>query len=213
MFEALLSAITFPHLRALGPSDQELVDRFRGGDRRAFDEIVHRYRDRVYTLCLRWLDDPEGAEEIAQDVWIALFRSLPSFRGEAQLSTWIFKVTVNHCKNRRSYRRRRGWGRTEALGPSRDEEDVPERQIADEGAQTDLRVHSKEAERLVGEALAALDEDHRQVLLLRDVEDLAYEDIAEILDIPRGTVKSRIHRARAELASVLARRIRPQDVV
>jgi RNA polymerase sigma-70 factor (ECF subfamily) len=213
MFEALLSAITFPGLRALGPSDQELVERFRGGDRRAFDEIVLRYRDRVYTLCLRWLDDADGAEEIAQDVWIALFRSLASFRGESQLSTWIFKVTINHCKNRRSYRRRRGWGRTESLGPVAEDEDMPERQIADEDARTDIGVHSREAEQLVGAALAALDEDHRQVLLLRDVEDLAYEEIAEVLDLPRGTVKSRIHRARAELAAVLAKRVRPQDVL
>ena len=212
MFEALLSAIVFPGVRNGGPSDTELVERFRGGERRAFDEIVRRYQDRVYTLCRRWLDDVQGAEEVAQDVWVALFRSLGAFRGDAKLSTWIFKVTVNHCKNRRLYRHRRGWGRHEPLGPPADD-DQPERQLADEGPGADHALHQSEAERLVGDALAQLDDDHRQILILRDVEDLAYEEIADILDLPRGTVKSRIHRARAELASVLARRTRREDVL
>lgn len=212
MIEALLSAIVLPGLRALGPTDVELVDRFRTGDRRAFDDIVRRYRDRVFTVCRRWLEEPSAAEEVAQDVWIALFRSLGNFRGDSQLSTWIFRITVNHCKNRRLYRRRRGWGRTESLSAVPDD-DVPERQIAAEGPWADLAVHQSEAGDLVNEALGQLDEDHRQILILRDVEDLAYEEIADILDLPRGTVKSRIHRARAELAAVLARRIKREDVI
>lgn len=212
MFEAFLTAIVYPGAsRTGGPTDVELVERFRGGERRAFDEIVRRYQDRVYTLCRRWLDDPQAAEEVAQDVWVALFRSLTGFRGEARLSTWIFRVTVNHCKNRRLYRHRRAWGRHDALGPATDD-DVPERQLADEGPIADGVLAQAEAEQLLAGALDALDDDHRQILLLRDVEDLAYEEIAEILDLPRGTVKSRIHRARAELASVLARRLRPEDV-
>lgn len=212
LFEALLSAIVYPRVRAGGPSDSDLVARFQAGDRRAFDEIVRRYRDRVYTLCRRWLDEVEAAEEVAQDVWVALFRSLGGFRGDAKLSTWIFKVTVNHCKNRRQYRRRRGWGRHDSLTAEPDE-DKPETQLPADGPGADGALHGREAEKLVSAALAELDDDHRQILLLRDVEDLAYEEIADILDLPRGTVKSRIHRARAELASVLARRIRREDVL
>lgn len=212
MLGVLLSAMTLPGTRLPGPSDAELVERFRAGDRRAFDQIVRRYRDRVYTLCRRWLEDTEVAEEVAQDVWVALFRSLGNFRGESQLSTWIFKVAVNHCKNRRLYRRRRAWGKHESLSPQADD-DVPVRQLADETAAADLSIHAAEAGQLVSLALAQLDEDHRQILLLRDVEDLAYEEIADILDLPRGTVKSRIHRARAELAAVLTRRIKREDVL
>lgn len=212
MLLGLLAAITFPTLRLPGPTDAELVERFRGGHRPAFDEIVRRYRDRVYTLCRRWLDEEEGAEEVTQDVFLALFRSLAGFRGDARLSTWIFKVTLNHCRNRRQYRRRRGYGRHEALGP-RVEDDAPEREIEDLSAQTDAGRNTSEATSLVMEALATLEEDHRQILLLRDVEDLSYDEIGEILDLPGGTVRSRIHRARTELAATLSRKIRKEDVL
>ncbi len=211
MLLALFAAVSFPGLRLAGPTDVDLVDRFQHGDRRAFDEIVRRYQDRVYTLCRRWLDDAQGAEETAQDVFIALYRSLPGFRGESQLSTWVFKVTLNHCKNHRLYRNRRAYRKHEAIGPRPDDEG-PEHQIADEVARTDASVHRLEAESLVSHALAQLDEEHRQILLLRDVEDLPYEEIGDILDLPRGTVKSRIHRARAELGAILARKMGREDL-
>lgn len=211
MAGALFASVGIPGLRLAGPSDAVLVERFKAGDRRAFHEIVVRYQDRVYTLCYRWLGEPQTAEDTAQDVFLALYRNLANFRGDAQLSTWIFKVTLNHCKNRKLHRSRRGYGRTESLGP-RPEDEGPERQIAAEGPGADHGTDSREARALVGAALERLDEDHRQILLLRDVEDLSYEEIAEILELPRGTVKSRIHRARAELAAVLGRQIGPEDV-
>ncbi len=121
MIFALFAAVSFPNLRLSGPTDADLVDRFQHGDHRAFDEIVRRYQDRVFTLCRRWLDDAQSAEETAQDVFIALYRSLPGFRGESQLSTWVFKVTLNHCKNHRMYRTRRGYRRHESLGPQPDD--------------------------------------------------------------------------------------------
>jgi len=210
MIGALL-ALHSPGTRLAGPSDATLVERFKGGDRHAFHEIVVRYEDRVHTLCFRWLGDAATAEETAQDVFLALFRSLGAFRGDAALSTWVFKITLNHCKNKRLHRSRRGWGRTESLGP-RPEEEGPERQVADDGPGADAGTATRQARALVTEALERLDDDHKQILLLRDVEDLSYEEIAEILEVPRGTVKSRIHRARAELASILARRIGPEDV-
>lgn len=213
MLLGLLAAVTFPSLRLPGPTDAELVERFRDGDRAAFDEIVRRYRDRVYTLCRRWLEEEQAAEEVTQDVFLALFRSLAGFRGDARLSTWIFKVSLNHCRNRRQYRRRRAWGRHESIGPRPEEDDMPERQLADESASADAGRNRAEAGSLVMEALATLEEDHRQILLLRDVEDLSYDEIAEILDLPGGTVRSRIHRARSELAAILARRVRKEDVL
>lgn len=211
MIGTLLASAASSGLRVAGASDADLVERFKRGDRRAFHEIVVRYQDRVHTLCYRWLGDGPTAEETAQDVFLALFRNLGTFRGESALSTWIFKVTLNHCKNKRLHRARRGWGRTEPLGP-RPEEEGPERQIADAGPGADAGTDAREARVLVSEALARLDDDHKQILLLRDVEDLSYEEIADVLEIPRGTVKSRIHRARAELASILARKVGPEDV-
>jgi len=192
--------------------DAELVRRCKEGDRAAFAEVVRRYQDRVYTLCLRWMGDPHTAEEVMQDVFIALYRSLGGFRGDSQLSTWVYRVVVNHCKNRRLYRRRRQMDQHEPLeGDGR--EDGPDRQIADEGPGTDAPLHANQAEALLRVALEHLDEEQRQILILREVQDLSYEEIADILDLPKGTVKSRLHRARLELAAILARRVKKEDVI
>lgn len=195
-------------------SDTELVGRFKEGDREAYAEIVRRYQDRVYSLCFRWMGDRQIAEEVAQDVFLALFRSLTRFRGDAQLSTWVYRVVVNHCKNRKLYRRRRKVEQHEALeGPARDHDDGPERQLPDEGPGTDAPLHTREATEVLNAALAQLDEEQRHIIVLRDVEDMSYEEIADILGLARGTVKSRLHRARGTLARILSRHISKEDVV
>lgn len=199
-------------LATLGPpSDAELVRRFKEGDRNAYAEIVRRYQHRVFTQCLRWMGDERIAEEVAQDVFLALFRALRDFRGDSQLSTWIYRVVVNHCKNRRLYRKRRAEDRHEPLeGTGR--EDEPQRQIAADQPDTDIGRRRTEAERLLREGLDKLDEEQRAIIVMRDIEDMAYEEIADILEVPRGTVKSKLHRARAELARVLGRKIGNDDV-
>jgi RNA polymerase sigma-70 factor, ECF subfamily len=195
------------------PTDEELTLRFKDGDREAFSELVRRYQNRVFGMCLRWLGDRSVAEETAQDVFLALFKALGGFRGDAKLSTWIYRVTVNHCKNRDLYRRRRAHGRHESFDGVPDDDDVPTRQHAHDGPGTDAHMQQMEARDALQEALELLDEDQRQIIVLRDVEDLAYEEIAEILDLPKGTVKSRLHRARHELARKLGRRLSIADVV
>jgi RNA polymerase sigma-70 factor (ECF subfamily) len=159
------------------------------------------------------MGDRAIAEEVAQDVFLALYKALPRFRGDAQLSTWIYRVVVNHCKNRKLYRKRRHANKHEALEGER-EEDEPQRQLADESQPgTDAGITRSEARDLVQEALEKLDEEQRHIIVLRDVQDLSYEEISEILELPRGTVKSRLHRARAQLAAVLSRRITREDVI
>lgn len=188
------------------PSDEELVERFQRGDRACFGMLVDRYQDRVYGLCLRMLGNPAEAEEVAQEVFLALFKSLDRFRGDARLSTWVYRVSLNHCRNHHHYRRRRGHGLHEALdAPVGGDSEGPRREVADSGRGADATADATEAERLVREGLAALDEDHRQIIILRDIQDLDYDEIAELLELPRGTVKSRLHRARAELARRLAK--------
>lgn len=195
-----------------GPPDTELVRRFKEGDRNAYTEIVRRYQHRVFTQCLRWMGDERIAEEVAQDVFLALFRALTDFRGDSQLSTWIYRVVVNHCKNRRLYRKRRAEDRHEPLeGDVRDDE--PQRQLAADQPATDWLLHRGEAEVLIRDGLARLDEEQRAIIVMRDVEDMAYEEIADILGVPRGTVKSKLHRARAELAKVLSRKVTKEDVL
>lgn len=192
--------------------DEELVRRAQGGDRFAFSQLVKRYQDRIYGLCMRWLGDPQVAEELAQDIFVAVFRSLGTFRGDARFSTWLHRVAVNHCKNRRLYRRRRAWNRHEPLEGNRGPDERPRQLSDDRVPSTDRGAEQRQAGRIVQEALAELEEDHRQVLILRDIQDLDYQEIAEILDLPRGTVKSRIHRARSQLAKILGNRIGKEDV-
>jgi RNA polymerase sigma-70 factor (ECF subfamily) len=197
-----------------GPTDTELVERFKGGDRSAFNLIVSRYQHRVYTLAIRWMGNEQIASEVSQDVFLALFRSLHNFRGDSQLSTWIYRVVINHCKNRKLYRRRRHTDRHEPLeGDRQDDDEGPKRQIAGDGPAPDAGVHQSEAELIIRNALEQLPEDQRQIIVLRDVEDLAYEEISELMGLPRGTVKSRLHRARAHLAKILNRSIDKEDVV
>jgi RNA polymerase sigma-70 factor (ECF subfamily) len=211
MLTALLIGAALVVAMSRGPTDEELVRRFNDGDRDAFAELVQRYQDRIFTLCLRWMRDRQVAEEVAQDVFVAVYRALPRFRGEARFSTWIFRVATNHCKNRRLYRQRRHSDKHEPLeGTPR--EDGPSRQLPSTGPGTDRGAMRSEAERLLQDALDALDEGHRTIIILRDIEDLPYEEIAEILDLPRGTVKSRLHRARAQLARALSRHIDKEDV-
>lgn len=196
-----------------GPSDEELARRFNNGDQGAFSELVRRYQHRVFSMCLRWLGNPTLAEEVAQDVFMSLYKALGSFRGDARLSTWIYRVTVNHCKNRKTYRQRRRMDRHEPLEGDRRDEDAPKRQLADAGPGADAGAHRAEAEQLLQEALTAMDEEQRQIIVLRDIQDLSYDEIADILQVPKGTVKSRLHRARGELARKLGRRISVADVV
>lgn len=214
MTGALPILLLFMLAMASQPSDAELVQRFKEGDRRAFDAIVHRYQNRVYTLCMRWIGNEQVAAEVAQDVFLVMYRKLDSFRGDAKLSTWVYRVVINHCKNRKLYRRRRHMDKHEPLEGTRaaSDDDVPARQIPSEEPLADAGVHRSEASELLQEGLASLEESQRQIIVLRDIEDLSYEEIGELLGVPRGTVKSRLHRARAQLATILGRHLHKDDV-
>lgn len=191
--------------------DELLVHRCRLGDRAAFSELVGRHQDRIYGLCLRWLGDPVAAEELAQDTFLSAWRALPGFRAEARFDTWLRRIAVNKCKNRRVYGHRRGHGLHDSIDVLPDE-DRPRLQLVHGGPAADAGVYRDEADAIVRSALAALPADQRAIVVLRDVEDLDYDEIADALEIPRGTVKSRLHRARAALAVVLSARLNREDV-
>jgi RNA polymerase sigma-70 factor (ECF subfamily) len=195
----------------LRTSDEVLVQRFKNGDRSAFSELVDRHQHRVYSLCYRWMGNQQAAEEVAQDVFVSLFRSLDRFRGDAKFSTWLYRVTVNHCKNQKLYRNRRAHGRHESLDSAPEDGFVRQIESGDRGA--DVGIHKSEAERALQSGLDALEEDHRQIILLRDLEDLSYDEISSLLNVAKGTVKSRLHRARTELARQLSLRMTAADVL
>ena len=187
-------------------AEQVLLRRLRRRDEQAFNELVLRYQDRVFGLCLRMLGNRDEAEDIAQEVFCTVFKSVRSFRGESKFSTWLYRVTLNHCKNRLKYLGRRHYRETRSI------EDVAESRFDDTAAlprtgRPDQRMEQAELQRLVGEAIAALEEEQRALLLLRDVQELSYQEIVEITGLPEGTVKSRLHRARMALKERLGRRL------
>ena len=189
---------------ASGPTDEELVRRFKRGDRSAFDEFVVRYQDRVYTYCLRWMGNPELAQNVFQDSFLKMYKGLSRFRGESKLSTWVFRVVKNSCSNEKQRLRRRKHGLHEPLeGSKGGDPDRPPREFAHGGLGTDSSTHRSEAERLIRYGLSQLDEDQANIIILRDILGQSYEEIAENLALPKGTVRSRLHRSRKALADAL----------
>lgn len=176
-------------------ADQDLVARCRGGDREAFAELVRKYQNRVLTLATRMLDNRSEAEDVAQDIFIKVFQSLHDFRGASRFSTWLYRVTVNHCLN---YIRRRTRQQQTLVGaePAEWMQESPT-------SNPHKRLEEKERWVLVQAKLQVLSPEHRTIILLRDFEGLSYEEIADVLQLETGTVKSRLHRARMELKALL----------
>jgi RNA polymerase sigma-70 factor (ECF subfamily) len=186
-------------------SERMLLGRLVKRDEDAFNQIVRAYSDRVYNLVLRLVGSPSEAEDIAQEVFVTVFKSIESYRGEAKLSTWILRIAANHSKNRIKYLSRRRTTGQEL----KDGTDATE--MADEGKAPmqshfeapDVLLEAAETEQLLQGAIAKLDEEQRLLVVLRDVEELSYDEIMEITGLPEGTVKSRLHRARMALKDLL----------
>ncbi|HEX5137130.1 MAG TPA: sigma-70 family RNA polymerase sigma factor [Planctomycetota bacterium] len=176
--------------------DAELVARARDGDRAAFDELVLRHEDRVFNMALRMLGNADDALDLAQEVFLSAYRALKGFESKALFSTWLYRVTVNHCRDEMRRRATVKHTRPRPLGAGRDADDPPADPPA-RAASPFAAAAARESHEIVAAAVAALPDDAKEALVLRDVEGLPYEEIAEILDVPLGTVRSRIHRARS----------------
>ena len=169
--------------------DSNLLERLRRGDDRAFEEMVIGYQHRVFGVALRMLGRRAEAEEIAQEAFLRAYRSVAAFRGDARLSTWLYAITSRLCLNRLASADRRRL---------RHDEDALAR-AADEGTSATDRLERREREAAVHRAIAELPDERRIVLVLCDLEGLSYEEIAQAIEVPVGTVRSRLHRARTEL--------------
>ncbi len=174
------------------PSDVLLVERAAGGDVRAFEVLVRRYQLPIIRLCVGMLGDRHAAEDAAQDVFFSVWRSLGRFRGDAQFSTWLFRVATNQCL--RDIRRR-------PAHTARVPEDLPATEGSPQG-----ELEAAEGYAAVSAAVGRLSAEQRAALLLREVEGLTYDQIAEVLGVSMTAVKSRIYRARTELANDLSGR-------
>ena len=183
--------------------DQQLVERVRRGDKPAFDLLVIKYERRLARLLSRFVRGPHEVEDIAQEAFIKAYRALPTFRGEAAFYTWLYRIGINTAKNYLMARGRRA--------PTSTEFDAEEAEgFEDATGLQDLNTPenellSKEVAQVVNDAMAALPEDLRTAISLREMEGLSYEEIAETMGCPIGTVRSRIFRAREAIAA----RLRP----
>ena len=187
------------------PEDVRFVERLKSRDERAFNTLVRTYERRVFGLVFHMLGNQAEAEDLSQEVFITVFRSIDSFRGEARLGTWLYRVAINHCKNRIKYLDRRvtrGHDELDGEGSKALTEGGP---VMSRPDRPDEAMQGAEMSRVIERALGLLEEEHRALVVLRDLEGLSYEEIMAITGLPEGTVKSRLHRARAALREAIER--------
>jgi RNA polymerase sigma-70 factor, ECF subfamily len=187
--------------------ERMLLRRLRARDERAFRELVEEHRDRVFNLTYRMLGNRAEAEDVAQEVFITVFKTVDTFREESKFSTWLYRVTVNHCKNRIKYLSRRHDRDQDELDEAVAQATAVAANAPVPAPRPDRQLEGAQMEQILQEAIAQLDEDHRLLVVLRDVEDLSMEEIVEITGLPDGTVKSRLHRARLALRKKLTRHL------
>ena len=189
---------------SFGHHDPAFIERLKARDEQAFNEFVTQYQHRLFSFVLRSLGNPQDAEDLVQEVFVKVFKAIDQFRGEAKLSTWVYQITINVCRNRADYLRRRATNRQEVF------DDLTERRSGGRHVPSlssiprpDEAIEGMQIERLIQRTIHEMDEDFRYPLLLRDVEDLTYDEIAQVTGLPLNTVRSRIHRARQQLRTAI----------
>ena len=188
--------------------EARLVERLKRRDEAAFRTFVRTYQRPIFNLVFRMLGDAEEARDLSQEVFVSAFRGLPSFRGEAKLSTWLFRIATNHCRNRQKYLGRRQHGK---LDPYEDQRDRPDRSpaLGERPPRPDRELAGQQLERAIQDAIRGLPADFRELVVLRDIQGMSYEEIRSVTGLAAGTVKSRLHRARVALKKTLAPMLEP----
>ncbi len=171
-----------------------------GGDVNAFEKLVKEYEKNVYNLALRMTGNSEDAADMSQEAFIKAYNSITSFRGDSKFSVWLYRIVSNVCLD---FLRSRNRKQTVSLSAENDDGEDVELDIADETQSPELLLDRSMTRDAVRRGLAALPPDHREILLLREIQGLSYEEIADVLGLEEGTVKSRIFRARKKLCSFL----------
>ncbi|SKA69894.1 RNA polymerase sigma-70 factor, ECF subfamily [Thiothrix eikelboomii] len=181
-------------------TDLELVQRVQAGDKKSFDVLVLKYQHKVINLVMRYMHDPDTAQDVAQESFIKAYRGLKNFRGESAFYTWLYRIAINTAKNHLVSQGRRA--------PTNDIDADEAEQFEGESALKEYATPENEMLRdeiqtMVSQAIDALPDDLRTAIVLRELEGMSYEEIAEAMDCPIGTVRSRIFRARESIDKVL----------
>lgn len=188
--------------RAAGVSAPEsvLVVRLKANEDAAYDELVRTYNESLFHVACRMLGDPAEASDVVQEVFIKVFKNIGGFKEEAALKTWIFRIAFSEILNRLRWWKRRHRSSTVSLD---DQSSSNGHYVADLGPSPDKALESREREEAIRKALGRLSGDHRSIVILRDIEGFSYAEIADVLGISVGTVKSRLARARGDLKKSL----------
>ena len=198
--ESVGVATVYPAVHHDVALDVELVERHRCGDLQAFDEVYARFAEMVYNLAARLSGNRDEAADLTQEIFLRIYRHLGSFGGRSTLKTWVFRIAVNHCRDRLS----RHVPPMQSIDDGTEEEGVP---IADPSRGPEELAVAADEGRRVAEGLARLPSVFREAVVLRDLEGLSYEEIAEVLGVRVGTVRSRIARGREQLRLFLEREL------
>ena len=185
---------------------KEVIDSCKVGDEKAFGEVVLAYQRRVYNIAYRMLGNKEEAKDLAQEVFLSVFESVKTLREEVKFEPWLIQITVNHCRNRWKYLKRRKYFQSDSLDdPIESEDGEIARQVYDPSDNPETLLEKKMIQDLVQRGLLQLKEEQRELIVLRDLQGLSYEEIGKLFSLPEGTVKSKIHRARMDLKENLER--------
>jgi RNA polymerase sigma-70 factor (ECF subfamily) len=196
--ESVGVATVYPAVHQDVALDVALVERHRSGDLQAFDEVYDRFGDMVYNLAARMSGSREEAADLTQEIFLRIYRHLGSFGGRSTLKTWVFRIAINHCRDRLS----RHFPSMKSIDDDVEDGGVP---IADPGRGPEELALAADEGRRVSEGLARIPPVFREAVVLRDLEGLSYEEIAEVLGVRVGTVRSRIARGRDQLRALLER--------
>lgn len=181
-----------------GEDEERLIERLRQRDEGAFNQLVRLHQAAVFRQLLRVIGDPAEAEDLAQEVFVTVFKAIDTFRGDSRLATWIHRIAQNHARNRLKYH-----GRHKRRGDTPLEETTEESVAVPETGsrlpRPDHEVEAHQAEVQIRLAITQLEPEQRTLIVLRDLENMSYEEIQEQTGLPSGTVKSRLHRARVAL--------------
>jgi RNA polymerase sigma-70 factor (ECF subfamily) len=189
-------------------AERLLIGRLKQRDEQAFNEIVRQHGDKVFSLVYRMIGNRAEAEDIAQEVFVTVFKTIDGFRGEAKFSTWLLRIAANQCKNRIKYLARRATD-PDGLDEGGDVAAAPHGSFVTARIDgPDVMMEAAELDGLMQRAIADLDDEQRLLVVLRDVEEMSYQEIGEITALPEGTIKSRLHRARMAIKEWLDRHTR-----
>jgi len=183
---------------------KEVIESCKAGNEKAFAEIVFHYQKKVFNIAYRMLGNFEEAKDLAQEVFISVFDSIKDLKEEIKFDAWLTQITLNHCRNRWKYLKRRQYFNSESLDDPIETEDgnIP-KAIVDPSDSPETLYEKKSIQEFIQRGLLELKEDQRELLVLRDLQGFSYGEMGELLGLPEGTIKSKLHRARMELKEVL----------